>query len=52
MSKKPGFISVSFQKNLDGKKIVNCAQWENQEIYKKAITNPTEEQKRDLKNYC
>jgi hypothetical protein len=32
MSKKPGFISAGFQKNLDDKKIVNYAQWENQEI--------------------
>lgn len=45
MSKKPGCISSSFHKNTDGKKIANYAQWENQEMYKKAITNLTKEQK-------
>jgi quinol monooxygenase YgiN len=44
MSKKSGFISANFHKSVDGKKIVNYAQWENQEIYKQAITNLTEEE--------
>ena len=45
MSKKPGFISASFHKSLDGKKMANYAQWENQEIYKQAFTNLTEQEK-------
>lgn len=44
MEKKPGFVSASFHKSLDGTSMVNYAQWENRKSYEDAINflNPDE----------
>lgn len=41
MKMKPGFISASFHKSLDGTSILNYAQWKNREIYYENMNNIT-----------
>jgi hypothetical protein len=36
---KPGFISASFHKSLDGTSVLNYAQWKSREIYHASMNN-------------
>lgn len=38
--KQPGFISASVHKSLDGKRLINYIQWENQEALELASKDP------------
>uniref|UniRef100_UPI00155ABA51 antibiotic biosynthesis monooxygenase family protein n=1 Tax=Myxosarcina sp. GI1 TaxID=1541065 RepID=UPI00155ABA51 len=37
VKKQPGFISSSLHKSLDGKRVVNYAQWESPEFFKASL---------------
>jgi quinol monooxygenase YgiN len=36
----PGFISANLHRSLDGTKVVNYAQWENQEAFQAMLRDP------------
>lgn len=36
---QPGFISATLHRSIDGKRIVNYAQWKTKEAYEKAFSN-------------
>ena len=36
----PGFVSANVHRSLDGMKVVNYAQWENQEAFTAMLQNP------------
>jgi heme-degrading monooxygenase HmoA len=40
MSHQPGFISISLHRSLDGRRIVNYIQWENQDLLRAAHQSP------------
>src|SRR5919108_3281894 len=49
MKMKPGFISASFHKSLDGTRVVNYAQWKSAEIYHNSMNNITSDEAKILK---
>ena len=40
MARQPGFISISLHRSLDGRRIVNYIQWENQDLLRSAHKSP------------
>lgn len=40
MTQQPGFVSVSIHASLDGKQVVNYAQWASQDDFKAMLGNP------------
>jgi quinol monooxygenase YgiN len=40
MSQIPGFVSATIHKSLDGKRVVNYAQWDSQESFEAMRQNP------------
>jgi heme-degrading monooxygenase HmoA len=40
MSRQPGFVSISLHCSLDGRRIVNYIQWENQDLLRAAHKSP------------
>ena len=40
MARQPGFISISLHRSLDGRRIANYIQWQNQELLRAAHRSP------------
>jgi heme-degrading monooxygenase HmoA len=40
MARQPGYVSINLHLSLDGKRIVNCIQWESRELLKAAHSSP------------
>jgi quinol monooxygenase YgiN len=40
MNKLPGFASANLHKSLDGKRVVNYAQWRSKEAFEAMLENP------------
>ena len=40
MSRQPGFVSISLHRSLDGRRIVNYIQWENEDLLRAAHKSP------------
>jgi len=40
MAHQPGYVSVTLHRSLDGRRIVNCIQWQNHELLKSAHCSP------------
>jgi heme-degrading monooxygenase HmoA len=40
MARQPGFISISKHRSLDGRRIVNCVQWQSREQQQAAHKSP------------
>lgn len=40
MSHRPGFLSVSLHRSLDGRRIVNYIQWKNRDLLRAAHKSP------------
>ncbi len=36
----PGFVSANIHKSLDGKRVINYAQWESKEHFREMLSNP------------
>jgi len=40
MARQPGCVSISLHRSLDGKRIVNYIQWQNEELLRRAHQSP------------
>jgi quinol monooxygenase YgiN len=40
MNKQPGFVSANLHKSLDGRKVVNYAQWKSREDFEAMLKDP------------
>jgi heme-degrading monooxygenase HmoA len=40
MAHQPGFVSISLHRSLDGRRIVNYIQWQNQDLLRSAHKSP------------
>ncbi len=40
MNNQEGFISANIHKSLDGRKVINYAQWKSKEAFEKMLKNP------------
>ncbi|MFJ6636531.1 antibiotic biosynthesis monooxygenase family protein [Streptomyces sp. NPDC091376] len=40
MKHQPGFICANFHASLDGERVINYAQWESEEHYRRMLENP------------
>jgi quinol monooxygenase YgiN len=40
MARRPGFVSISLHRSLDGRRIVNYVQWQNRELLQQAHQSP------------
>jgi len=40
MARQPGFISINVHRSLDGRRIVNYVEWQNQELLQQAHKSP------------
>src|SRR5437660_11115156 len=40
MAGRPGFVSISLHRSLDGRRIVNYVQWQNRELLQQAHHSP------------
>ena len=40
MARRPGFVSISLHRSLDGRRIVNYVQWQNRELLQSAHRSP------------
>ena len=40
MARQPGFISISLQRSLDGRRIVNYIQWQSRDLLRAAHQSP------------
>jgi len=47
MSRFPGFVSANFHASLDGKRVLNYAQWRSREDFEAMLADPQAAQLRD-----